>query len=273
LTTEADGSITVFAFNDKAHWTVLTTGVLLNPGEFNYIELKATCSVYSTNKLRMFAQVFVNGVDQGSNTIDTTVLVDSLVTQTGIFGNNPTPQSPSVFSRIGLFPGCNVNGGALICDFYMNNGSGATNTDPFGIVEVDGFPLPDGDGGILDWIPLGGTGTHFSEINQLPANGDTSYVQSLTPGARDSYTWENIVTFDGTIKTVQLSYSARATEEGIRTFQATIGDTGSEEQGEEFGLPYDYLYFHHAFDLDPATGLPWTQPNFNAKQFGIGLVQ
>ncbi len=269
----ADGSIVIYAFNNQAAWTILTTGVLLNANQDNYLEVQATCSVYSTNKLRMFAQLWVNGVSQGSATLDTTVTVSSLFTQTGIFGTNPTPQSPAVFNRIGFLSGVTTNGGAKFSDFYLNNGSGSTNTGPFGVVEVDAYPLPDGDGGILQWSPLGGTGTQYSQINTLPAPGNTSYVSSSTPGQRSSFTWQDIVSFSGTVKTVQLSYSARSNDEGLRSFQSTIGNTGSEQQGVENGLPNDFIYFHQCFDIDPATGLPWTVTNFNAKQFGVGLVQ
>lgn len=273
LKVNSDGSIVVYAFNSQSSWTVLTTGILLAPNIDNYIELQGTCTVYATNKLRMFAQVWVNGVSQGSNTIDTTVQVSSLITQTGIFGTIPTPQSPAVFNRIGFLSGVVTNGAALYSDFYLNNALGSTNIGIFGVVEIDAYPLPNGDGGVLQWTPLGGTGTHFSQINVLPAPGDTSYVSSSTPGQRDSYTWQDIVSFSGTVKTVQISYSARSNDEGLRTFQSTIGSTGSEEQGTEFGLANDYIYYHQAFDLDPATGLPWTVLGFNAKQFGIGLVR
>jgi hypothetical protein len=272
LKVNSDGSMVVYAFNNPGS-VVLTTGVLLNANQDNYIELQAICSVYSTNKLRMFAELWVNGVSQGSATLDTSVLVTSLITQTGIFGTNPTPQSPAVFNRIGFFSGTVTSGQALFSDTYLNNAQGTTNTDTFGIVEVDAYPLPDGDGGVLQWTPLGGFGTHFSQINVLPAPGLSSYVSSSTPGQRDSYTWQDIVSFSGTVKTVQLSYSAKATAEGLRTFQSTIGNTGSEEQGTEVGLPGDFVYSHQCFDIDPATSLPWTRVGFNAKQFGIGLVQ
>lgn len=268
-----DGSLVVYAFNDQASWTVVTTGILLQPDINNYVELQATCTVWGTNKLRMFAQLWVNGVSQGSATLDTTVLVTTLVTQTGIFGTNPVPNSPAVFNRFGILSGVNTNGQAFVSDFYMNNALGTTCTGPFGIVEIDAYPLPDGDGGVLQWTPLGGSGPHYSEINNLPAPGDSSYVSSSTPGQKDSYTWQDIVSFSGTIKSVQLSYSARSTDVGLRTFQSTIGNTGTEQQGTEFGLPNNYIYFHECFDVDPFTGVAWTRVGFNAKQFGIRLVQ
>ena len=218
LKVNVDGSIVVYAFNSQGSWTILTTSALLNPNTDNYVELQAICTVYAGNKLRMFAQVWVNGVDQGSNTIDTTVLVTSLITQTGIFGTNPIPMSPAVFNRFGFLSGVVTPGAALVSDFYINNSLGATNTGPFGIVEIDAYPLPDGDTATLQWTPLGGTGAHFSEINELPAAGDFSYVETGTPSNRDSYTWQDIVTFVGTVKTVQLSYSARSTDEGIQKF-------------------------------------------------------
>lgn len=272
LKVNADGSIVVYAFNDPS-LVVLTTGVVLTASTDAYVEIQVTCTVYSTNKLRMFAHLWVEDVDQGSATLDTNVLVTTLVTQTGIFGTNPVPQSPSVFNRIGLLSGGNTNGGALFSDFYLNNALGTTNTGRFGIVEIDAYPLPNGDLTPLQWTPLGGGGPHFSQINELPADGDLSYVASATPGNKDCYAWQDIVSFSGTVKTVQISYMARSTDEGLRTFQGTIGINGAEEQTVEFGLPNDYIYFSQAFDLDPATGLPWTVSNFNAKPFGIVLVQ
>jgi hypothetical protein len=131
--------------------------------------------------------------------------------------------------------------------------------------------FPNGDGGTLQWTPLGG-GSQYNKINENPADGDTSYLSSSTPGNISVFDWQDIPTFTGTVKTVQLSYYARKDDEGTRTFRGNIGNTGSEEQTATYSLGGNYLYYHQAFDVDPATGLPWTQPNFNAKKFGIELV-
>lgn len=255
----ADGSITVIGNNTGAT-VVCSCPPIIVAATNCYLEISATLtSISSGADMNLAAQVWVNGVSQCSGNVNLGRAVNTLTSRT------------ATFNQIFLLDGVGTNGQSYVSDYYLNNGSGTTNTSVFGPVEIDAFPFPNGDLSI-QWTPLGGIGTNFSEINENPADGDVSYVSSSTIGNKDSYAWQDIASFAGTVKSVQLSYFARANDEGIRVFQGNIGTGGTEEQTTNFGLGFSYQYFHQAFDLDPATGLAWTTIGFNAKPFGIKLV-
>lgn len=258
LSVNADGSITVYADPGAGNVLMLTTAIAITAFTNAYLEFVVTLS--GTTNIVVTTQVYVNGV-----------LLGNSVVFSGI-NNNTLKSLNTTMNRIFLSSGVATNGGTRISDFYINNGSGSTNTGPYlnPTLAIDAYPLPNGDNSPLQWIPLGGVGAHYSEINELPADADASYVLSATIGNKDSYDWQDIASFSGTIKTVQLSYCARTDAEGLRSFRGNINST--EQNTPTFGLPGTYQYFHTAFDVDPATGVAWTRTGFNAKPFGIELV-
>jgi len=257
LIVNADGSVTVRGQPSGAAVTILTTAVGIVASTNCYLELSVVLT--GTTNINAAVQVWINGVSFGSANANIGINAAQLSSLS------------ATFNRIYLSSGVVTNGGTYLSDFYVTNGDGATNTGALGPVEVDAYPLPNGDGGTLQWSAYGG-GAHFSEINELPSDGDAGYVSSSVIGQVDSYDWQDVVTFSGTVKSVQLSYCARTNDEGSRAFRGNIGAGGVEQHTATYGLPFTYQYFHQAFDLDPATGLAWTRTNFNAKQFGIELV-
>lgn len=257
LYVNVDGSLKVQANGNGP--IIATSSPCLTAAVDAYLEISATLTT-SGSDMNLAVECWVNGVSQ--------------CTGSGLIGRNVntlTSQTPT-FNQLFIQDGIGGSTGrCYISDMYLNNGSGATNLTKFGTVEIDAYPLPNGDDGV-QWTPLGGSGSNFSEINENPADGNASYVLANTVGKKDSYTWQDIVSFTGTVKSVQISYFARVDQEGVRAFQGTIGAGGTEAQTASFGLSFNYLYYHQAFDLDPATGLAWTRTGFNAKDFGISLV-
>lgn len=254
----ADGSISVYADPDATTPLICTTGIVFTANTDAYLELSAVLT--GTTNINVAAQVWVNGI-----------LVGSGNTNSNINKNNLKSLS-ATFNRIFLYSGVANNGGAYISDYYLNNATGSFNNGPYlnPTLAIDAYPLPNGDSTPLQWTPLGGGGTHYTEINELPSDGDASYVASSTPGQIDNYDWQDVLSFSGTVKSVQLSYCARTTDEGNRSFRGNVGVT--EAVTPTFGLPGNYQYFHTPFDVDPATGIEWTRVGFNAKQFGIELI-
>jgi hypothetical protein len=179
------------------------------------------------------------------------------------------------FNQVILNSGVTTNGGAQFSDFYLNNGQGTTNT---GFLAGTTSPwlwiqplVANADSTPLQWAPLSGA-VHFTEINELPATGDSSYNASTATGTIDTYRWQPIVSFIGTVQTVQLKWSGRSTDEGTVLFKAGIGAGGAEAQTPAYGLCDSYFYRSQCFDLNPATGLPWLQSEYNAKPFAIEQV-
>lgn len=258
LQVNLDGSILVYA-NGSPSTVVMTTGVVLASATYAYLEFSAVLS--GTTNINVACEVQVNGVSLGTGNVNTGISNTSLISET------------TTFNQVFLTSPAASNGQAYIADLYLNNGSGATNTGFDGIVEIDAYPLPDADDpSFLNWTPLGGTGAHFSEINENPMDGLTSYVEAATVGAVDSYGWQDIPSFAGTVKAVQLTYCALTNAEGSRAFQGNVGAGGTEAQTPTFGLSSNFIYHHAPFDVDPATGVAWTRAGFNAKEFGLVLV-
>lgn len=261
LRVNADGSILVYG-NGSPSTVILTTAAAVVANTDCYLEFSATIS--GTTNMLVAAEVRVNGVTVGVGSATIGLAASAL--------------APGVasFKWVFLNSGVATPGQAYISDFYITNGVGPTNTGFLAGVlspwEEIGFLLPSGDGTTLDWTPLSGS-VHYTEINEIPQDGDASYVSAGTPGSVDTYHWQPIPSFDGTICAVQLSLCASSDQEGLRTFQGNVGPAGSQHQTEEFGLCSGNYYRTAVFEVDPTTGLPFTQAAFNSRLFGIGLVR
>ncbi len=271
LMVNADGSVLVYA-NNTTSLVVCTLAagfILANTNCF--IELKSTISGTSNVNVAGTVNIYNAAgalLATATGNVNTGLSTNSLATLTGLFGMNVVPAFAAVYNRVGLLAGCTTNGQAYISDLYINTSAGTVNTGFLGPVIIDPYPLPASDGGTLQWTPLSGA-VHFSQINELPSDGDTSYNAAPSAGLTDAYGWEVVTAFSGSVHTVQISYCARSTDEGPCAIKSCIGPTGALAQSPAFPLPGNYNYWHFAFDLDPTTGLPWTVAGFNANQKGV----
>lgn len=259
LQINSDGSILVYG-NGLASTVILTTAAgTITANNYAYLEFKAVAT--GTTNINIASEVRINGVSIATGNANIGRNINTLTS------NNAT------FNQIFLSSANSSNGTTYIADFYVNNASGSTNLGFFGIVQIDAYPLPNADdAGFMQWTPFGGTGAHFSEINDNPMDGLVSFVETATINAVDSYGWQDIPSFAGTVQSVQLTYCAMTDAEGSRAFQGNVGVGGTEAQTPVYGLSSDFIYYHQTFDIDPATGVAWTRAGFNAKEFGIKLV-
>ena len=260
-----DGSVILFGNNTGS--TVICQNATVNlvtAATDCYVELIVVATDTGTD-INVSGQIWIDNVMVASGNVN-------------IGRNKNTLNSQAAdFNSIFINSGVSTNGQAYIWDLYLTDGSGTTNTGrlgssiaPYGITSQP--ILPNADTSTVQWTPLSGS-VHFSEINELPADGDTSYNATNVTGKIDSYDWQPIPTFTGTVKSVQISYSCRSTAEGTMILKQNIGPAGVEQKGNSFGLCSTFNYQNHqAFDLDPATGLAWLQSNFNIKAFGIELT-
>lgn len=253
-----DGSIKVYG-NGVIATVILTTGIVISPSTLTYLDLKATIS--GITAMTLAVEVFVNGVSLGTGSSligrDASTLTNRLAT----------------FNRIFLSSGVATNGQSYISDLYLNDNLGGINDVPIAnpLLEIDPYPLPNADGSKLDWQPDTGS-IHYNRVNENPPDGDSTYLKSSNIGDIDSWGWEDLVRLTDSINAVQLTYFARTTDEGNRSFQGTIGLNGADGQTQTFGLNNDYTHHHQSFDLNPAGNVPWTPPVFNADEFGIELI-
>ena len=163
-------------------------------------------------------------------------------------------------------------GGAAIAfnDFYACDSAGTRNNTFLGDVRVQAL-MPAADGDLSQFTPSSGT-THYNLVDEIPPDGDTSYVSSPTPGNVDLYQLGDVAAVSGSILGVAVYSFARKDDAGTRTIANVIKTGGVEYDGPAQALSMSYTYFTEHWETNPATGLPWTIADVNALQVGCKVV-
>lgn len=247
VTVNTDGTLTVHAgLSGVGNPLVGTTDFAIHFGKWNYLELETVLSgsapIHAHMKLRLNGQLLL---DAGA---------DTLHNASGLTSGTAT------INRHSLTGACDYR------DVYFNKTANSFRGD----IKIIGR-RPDGDV-ITDWTPTGG-GTSFDQINEQYSDFDTTRITSPTPGDQAIFDWQDIPGFSGTIQAVQISVLAKKDDEGLRTIKIVTGDTGTEATSDEIFLSDDYVVYHTPQDVDPATGLAYTQAGYNAKRYGVEVIQ
>ena len=161
-----------------------------------------------------------------------------------------------------------------LCDLYLADlvAVDGDDVDDFlgdGIIETI---MPDGAGASTGWTPS--SGPNWAATNDLPAHdGDSTYVAAATVDAQDTYTFED-VPVGAVVKGVHVNILARKEEEGSSVLAPVTRQGGVDYVGPSQGVAsvtYD-RYLTQAYDINPATGAPWTAAEVNAGQWGVKKV-
>jgi len=134
---------------------------------------------------------------------------------------------------------------------------------------------PNADGHYAAWTPLV-AGPHFSQVNEIPPDGDASYVSSSNIGDIDTYKIPNTgYTPPIQVLGVQSVIYCRKDLAGTRIIAPVIRQGGVDAVMADFSLPLTtYTYAKQMYNLagdtslNPATGLAWTQADLTAAEFG-----
>ncbi len=259
---EGDGSVSLYAGNGRHNLIQNsgTNGFFLKGGIWYWFDVKF--SISGTSNMAVTAVFRVNTQPWASGSANTDINVTDLLLQQAKINFHtfhPPGSSPS---------------GTIIDDIVIadQSGSGAVN-DFFGDTALSVL-FPRADVAIPTWTAVGSTtSTLFDHVNDQFAetNDDTIYIQDATAGDAANFDWQLVsVPAGGSIVAVHYGVLARKDAEGTRSFEQTVGPSGSPTQVSPPWFPGDsYSYFFFAMDEDPATGLPWTQAGFNATHFGV----
>lgn len=245
VSVNVDGTLTVSG-QSAGSSVIGTTNESLHVNKWYYIELSITLS--GTSNINVAAILRVNGDQLISGNINTGV------------PNTNLPSQSTTLNRISL------NGLADYRDIYVNAGGNTFDGD-IKILAI----RPDGDL-VSNWICSTGT-TEFVLVNENFSDFDTTYVYQTATGSKAIWTWQNLPSFSGTIKGIQISIIARKDDEGSKSFEIVTGTSGTETSSPEFYLSDDYIAYFHCQDNDPATGVPYTVVGFNAKDFGVNVIK
>ena len=122
----------------------------------------------------------------------------------------------------------------------------------------------------VTWTPL--TGTNWSEVNELPVDGDTSYVSTSTAGNQDLYTVTALGTTPSSVKAVQIRTCMRKSDASAHTAASAISSSGTVSVGATQSLGASYSYGTDIYLTDPHTSAAWTGAALNALLIGQKLI-
>lgn len=160
-------------------------------------------------------------------------------------------------------------------DLYVNDSTGTANTSFMGDVKV-GVIVGRIDGDFIEWTTSSGS-VHFSLVNEIPPDGDASYVSAIAPNSGpfpiDTYFFQTVDP-NTTILAIQTNILARKDDEGNRALSLITRFGGVNSVADPSGrfVNQTYIDYRNNFDVNPLTGLQWTPTSLNATQWGYQLI-
>lgn len=157
-------------------------------------------------------------------------------------------------------------GGVQTCliyidDFHLLDGSGGVDDDFWGNAPITAYRM-NANGARSQWTPL--ASTNVSQIDEVLADGDTSYNSSATLNAVDAFASENVVTA-APIKGAQLVVEAR-TASGSASVKLGYAIGGTDYLGDALTLSSSYAFKCAPVSRNPATGAVWASAVLNAAE-------
>jgi len=237
LRVSAGGVLSLDPHDINATEEPLTT---LNPNQWYYIEIRFDLG--TTNFANMPITVNLDGVQQFSGDL-----------------------------QIGDDDGWNsfqLNGANwAFDDFYVCSTSGPINNDILGPITIRAL-VPDADSTTTDFT-ASSPGDHFTLVDELGPDGDSTYVESSGAGQVELYSHEPSAPSGSVIGVVQ-TVTMRATDVTPVNVQFTSRSGGVDTTQPIVTIgSQDYNAFHQTYDLDPSNSAAWTEATLDATEFGI----
>ena len=152
-------------------------------------------------------------------------------------------------------------------DVFVINDAGSINNDFVGDKQAF-LLLVDGDGATQDWDFTGGA-TAWESIDEIPADGDTSYIDADTVNDISLFSLEDVATNLIDIIGVQMTGVVRKLDAGAATLQSSLVSNGSTGAGVDRSITENYAHWNDVIELDPDGSIAWTPAKLNATEYKI----
>lgn len=152
-------------------------------------------------------------------------------------------------------------------DMYISD-----SADTIGEIRIDTL-RPSADTATKNFTPNSGS-NNFSRVNETTCDGDTSYNQTTTVGAKDLFDLNDLATTPSNVigvKSVLIGEKDNVSVSGVRT---NLVEGGTTTNGtERFLANGSYRYMADTLMLNPRTGAAWTYTQLNSTQLGYEVVE
>lgn len=158
-------------------------------------------------------------------------------------------------------------------DIYVLDDTGGVNDDFLGDVTV--YTLrPDGDGNTSGLTNSGGDSiNNWSYVDDGATPSSADYVGSKIEGDLDTYTMTGLSSTAFEVHAMQTTIWCEKDSVGLKYMRPIVrtGSTGgaqSDNVGDTIVLTEVYEYYMEPWDVNPDTGVGWTEGEINAIEIG-----
>jgi hypothetical protein len=229
--------------------TVLATSVpgIISFGSWHYIEVSLTVS----DTVGVF-----------------TVRVDEVVVAT-FTGDTKNAGTAATIDRWALQQPNTIASSVRIDDYYLCDGTGATNNDFLGDRRVQTV-FPSGAGNSTGLTPVGSS-SNWENVDESTLSA-VDYNYSTTPGAKDTYVMGDLAVGTASVNAVQVVANARKSDAGSRSLKNVLRSGGVDYAGTAQALNGSGSVLKTIHAVDPATSAAWTVAAVNAAEAGVEVV-
>jgi hypothetical protein len=159
-----------------------------------------------------------------------------------------------------------LQGGSHVYDdFVLLDGTGSVCNDFLGDVRVDAH-YPNANGTSNMSTPSAGT-DRYATIDETSPN-TTDYNSLAAVNDKDTVNLQSLVPTGATIIAVQRSIYCAKSDAGAASLAGVYRSGGSDYAGTGYALSTAWGYICEPAETDPATGMAFTETNFNALEAG-----
>lgn len=232
--------------------------------------LLATGSIATVAGTYAYIEIYVK-VNDTTGAVSTQVDGVPDVNITGVDTQNGGTGVTDNFENAMPYYGAFISPSSYIDDFVILDTSGSVNNAFLGDTRVE-VCLPNGNGFHSDLVGSDGNSIdNYLLVSENPPDGDTTYVESSTPGDEDTYEYANVASVSGAVFGVQVCPYARKTDGATRQIASRSRLAGMEDAGSTKTLTSSYAYYPQVFEEDPSSA-PWTITSVDDAEFGVEVI-
>jgi len=154
-------------------------------------------------------------------------------------------------------------------DLYICDLAGAQCNDFLGNIIIETL-FPDGNGNTSDFVGSDVDSTdNYLHVDDATSDGDTTYVESSTPGDIDLYTLDDIGGTPDTILCVASDCFSRKDDGSARDGRLLTRVNGSNYEGASFSPTTSFVHEAQIWELNPDDSAAWEVADVNGAEIGI----